>query len=180
MDNCMEKTKRWYDIALLALGIPLVAGVIWSVAKPSAWAMVLAPCLGVLAAALTWCALARFCLCRRPMLLKKSFTRPFKLVFGPVIWVLYTLAALAVAAQAPEEQEDLVTALATLLGLGGALVIPVLFLVCSVAAVFFGARHMKCAQEAGPAYREAPFALALIWLIGLLALCIIGMFYLLI
>ena len=174
----MDK-KRRYDVLLLAFGGSFAAGCVWVGLRPSAWALALAPVLGALGAAASWCALARFALCRNEALLEKSFTRPLKLLLCPLLWALYTLALLALAPAAPAGQEELEAALAVLVGLGGATAAPVVLIGCA-AALVTGAKHMKAAAGRHPLYREGPFALALIWVIGLAGLLIAGGFYLLV
>ena len=175
----MDK-KRRYDVFLLAFGGLFAAGCVWVGLCPSAWALALAPVLGALGAAASWCALARFALCRNEALLEKSFTRPLKLFLCPLLWALYTLALLALAPAAPESQADLEAALAVLAGLGGVIAAPVVLIGCAAAALVTGAKHMKASEGRHPLYREGPFALALIWVIGLAGLLIAGGFYLLV
>ena len=106
----MDKKQR-YDVFLLVFGGMFAAGCAWVGLCPSAWVLALAPVLGVLGAAASWCVLARFALCRREAWLEKSFTRPLKLLLCPLLWLLYTLAVLGLAPAAPAGQEDLAAAL---------------------------------------------------------------------
>ena len=109
----MDKKQR-YDVFLLVFGGIFAAGCAWVGLCPSAWVLALAPVLGALGAAASWCVLARFALCRREAWLEKSFTRPLKLLLCPLLWLLYTLAVLGLAPAAPAGQEDLAAALAQL------------------------------------------------------------------
>lgn len=174
----MDK-KRRYDVYLLVFGGLLAAGCALVWLRPSAWALALAPVLGALCAAAGWCALARFALCRSEALGERSFTRPLKLLLCPALWLGCTLAVLGLAPAAPAEQADLEAALAVLAGLVGVIAVPLVLMGCAVAALVTGAKHMRRAAG-GTLYREGPFALALIWTIGLAGLLIAGGFYLLV
>lgn len=174
----MDK-KRRYDVFLLVFCALLGAGCAWVGLRPSAWALALAPVLGALGAAACWCALARFVLCRREPWQAKSFTRTLGLLVCPPLWLGGTLGVLALAPAAPAGQEDLEAALAVLVGLAGALAVPLVLAGCGAAALVCGARHMRRAQG-GVLYREGPFAAALIWCVGLAGLVIVGGFYLLV
>ena len=157
----MDKKQR-YDVFLLVFGGMFAAGCAWVGLCPSAWVLALAPVLGALGAAASWCVLARFALCRREAWLEKSFTRPLKLLLCPLLWLLYTLAVLGLAPAAPAGQEDLAAALAVLVGLAGVVAVPLVLAGCGAAALVSAAKHMKRAQG-GVLYREGPFAAALIW-----------------
>lgn len=174
----MDKKQR-YDVFLLVFGGIFAAGCAWVGLCPSAWVLALAPVLGALGAAASWCVLARFALCRREAWLEKSFTRPLKLLLCPLLWLLYTLAVLGLAPAAPAGQEDLAAALAVLAGLAGIVAVPLVLAGCGAAALVSAAKHMKRAQGS-VLYREGPFAAALIWCVGMAALVIVGGFYLLV
>ena len=175
----MDK-KRKYNVCLLAFGLPALAGAVWTMACPNAWALAAAPVLGALGAAASWCAVARLVFCRRPSLLEPGFTRPLMLLFLPILWLLYTLALLGLAPAHPAAQENLATALAVLLGLAGVALVPAVFVVCAVASLFCAVQHMRRSAGRHPLYREGPFAAALIWCIGLVTLCVVGLFYFLV
>lgn len=138
--------RRGYNAALLALSGVLAGGVTACAVHPTAWLFLFAPLLGGAAAALTWCALARFVLCRSPeRLMAGSFTRPLKLALSVPLWACFTVLLLSMPGTVAAEEEVLASALGTLLDVVSLTLLPAAAVASETAALVLGVRHMKSA-----------------------------------
>ena len=178
----MRRTPEFkYDAGLLVLGGVLIGAVAFGLLRPTPWMFALIPLLGLCGAFFVWCLAARLWLCRdKERLLAKSFTRPVRFALFVPVWMLLTALLYTMPSAIGAEQEALVDSIVVLVLLTGLVAVPILAMALAALAVWTGVRHMKFAPQAETrAYREGPFALALVMCVGVLALCAFLYFYIL-
>ena len=175
-----NKLKRNYTLAAAVLGAVVVLGTAATAVFPTAWAFFSRPLLAGAGVALLWCGAAALWLCKDPArLLAKQFKRSLKLSLSMPLWLLFTLALLALPGDTAAMEQNLVNALGVLLLVVLVLVVPAATVVCEALAVAAGVRHMREAGEhESPLYREGPFALALVLCVLVVCICGFGVYYL--
>lgn len=178
MDN-IGTVKRNYNIAILLLTGVLAGGTLACSLRPSEWAFFFLPVLGAVATALVWLAVARFFFCRDARrLLAPSFKTPLKLAVIMPLWCVFTTVLVSIPSDTSGWDEDLAGTIVLFVMMVLLVAVPLCTIILGALSIYKGYAHMKSTPAVETkAYREAPFAIALLLFIGMMGLLLFAVGY---
>lgn len=163
--------RRRYGVACALWGAVTLAGVLKQIFWPDEWTFAAIPLLGVCLTAFLWCAAARLWLCRDARWLDRSFARPVRLALSVPVWLGATCLLYLLPGTAQTADETLRESIVLLTLAAGTFLVPVAALGFGGAALWTAVRHLRRTPDTETrAYREGPFALALLLFMGTCAL----------